>query len=176
VISSGPTRECGRNDRGWVIAVENLTRRSALAHSVHLRIGVEKVLRCIIASMILSRNPVLATTIFVVRTSDGVVIAADSKINIKGNSPRSFTACKIHRFGDVYFAAAGLYANATAGLDVIAIAEQASRSMGTLNDKVQAFDDLIHNRVTLAIADIRVNDPAYYKDLISSTLVLLTRA
>ena len=81
-----------------------------------------------------------ATLIMVYRSSDAIIIAADSLRTIRTDPPTPVHACKIRNFGDVVFAASGTsYSRGPLSLD--AITAELHRSMYRVYwDRIKLFD------------------------------------
>ena len=81
-----------------------------------------------------------ATLILVYRSSDAIIIAADSLRTIRTDPPRQVHACKIRNFGDVVLAASGTsYSGGPLSLD--AITAELHRSMYSVFwDRIKMFD------------------------------------
>ena len=100
---------------------------------------------CGLAALALAPPILQATTIVVLRTESGLVIAADSRTThrVGGRVVDERLTCKIHVVGDVVVAAAGRTAigeNADAlVLDVAAAARQPLTRRGTLAQRVDQF-------------------------------------
>ncbi len=101
---------------------------------------------CGLAALALAPPILQATTIVVLRTESGLVIAADSRTThrVGGRVVDERLTCKIHVVGDVVVVAAGRTAigeNADAlVLDVAAAARQTLTRRGTLAQRVDQFD------------------------------------
>jgi hypothetical protein len=99
--------------------------------------------RCIfnfLAFLVLSATG-FSTTVVVIRTSEHIVVAADSLwlASSDGRNYRSFLACKLMRVGHIYFAASTVDADA---LEVRAIARKAMATSASVN---QAAESFLHN-------------------------------
>ena len=101
---------------------------------------------CGLAALALAPPILQATTIVIMRTESGLVIAADSRTThrVGGRVVDERLTCKIHVVGDVVVVAAGRTAigeNADAlVLDVAAAARQTLTRRGTLAQRVDQFD------------------------------------
>ena len=86
-----------------------------------------------------------ATLIVTYRSSDEVIIAADSLRTIKTAPPVHIRACKIRNFGDVVFAAAGASTLPGQGFSIRAISanlhERNRSGPETLRDQITRFDE-----------------------------------
>lgn len=115
--------------------------------------------------LLLPARSVAQTTIAVVRDSQGLVLAADSRGTPPQNPSQFVRICKIHNVGGFWFAAAG---HIDTGLNnekvnVRASLEQADRAPGRLRDKAEAFVQLFEPEINRLIAEIQRSESSYYK-------------
>ena len=84
-----------------------------------------------------------ATLILVYRSSDAIIIAADSLRTIRTDPPRQVHVCKIRNFGDVVFAASGTsYSRGPLSLDAIT-AELHRATYPVFWDRIKMFDYVV---------------------------------
>ena len=84
-----------------------------------------------------------ATLILVYRSSDAIIIAADSLRTIRTDPPRQVHVCKIRNFGDVVFAASGTsYLRGPLSLDAIT-AELHRATYPVFWDRIKMFDYVV---------------------------------
>ena len=83
--------------------------------------------RCALASLLaaVAATATDATTLAIIRTSQEIVVAADSLMTLYGTRPQQ--ACKIRRHGDVVFATAGLVESSADVLDAHRIISEVLR-------------------------------------------------
>ena len=83
-----------------------------------------------------------ATLVVAYRSSDGIVVAADSlrtRVNLRTGQREQVTACKVREFGDIVFAAAGVsHAAGLFSLDAITV--DLRQEDVPLWDRVRMFD------------------------------------
>src|ERR1019366_3238827 len=77
------------------------------------------------------------TTIIVMRTEDGILVAADSKV--VGRGSKSPPRCKIHQYGNIFVGIAGISKGESVGLDTERVVSTAVATKGPLLSKVEAF-------------------------------------
>src|SRR5207245_4165426 len=96
---------------------------------------------CVLVALFLV-TPILseATTIVIVRSSNYVVMAADSRVTASnGRTQINMTACKITEAGNVYFAGAGIFGDNDFNFNQIAIeAASSSRLIRRIADDFRA--------------------------------------
>jgi len=83
--------------------------------------------------LLLLATPTFATSIVVSRTSNEVVLGADSKGTFDdGKSSTSRKVCKIYQRGNIFFAVAGLAHNPITGFDPASLVEQEIKGAPTI--------------------------------------------
>ena len=76
-------------------------------------------------------------TIILMRTTDGILLAADGKVVRQGSNPPP--QCKIHQYGKVFVAIAGISKSENVGLDTERIVRTAVAAKGPLLSKMDSF-------------------------------------
>jgi len=137
-----------------------------------LGIIAPKILRVCALGILLLGGRAFATTVVVLRSSDGVFIGTDSRINDLVHHGTYTTGCKIHRFGNVYFMGAGMYLSPRTHFNVFDFAFRASTSPGSLMDKVNTFNSLIYPAVVEMINDAKLHDFVFYMGMSGSGIIL----
>ena len=103
----------------------------------------------------------LATTIIVVRTSDFVIIATDSKATYIGN-PGPPAVCKIYNSGPLYFAIAGLDHDTRRNFYANAIVAGNFSAAGKFDNQVAKVERAISAALLTELSRIRLEDPGTY--------------
>lgn len=103
------------------------------------------------------------TTIVIARVSDFVLIGADSKLSYGESSIPSETFCKIGQSEDVFFAIAGTLKNDAIGWSVKESAIRASKTEGSLLDKVAAFERQVIPPLTQTLEMVKKDRPSFYE-------------
>jgi ATP-dependent protease HslVU (ClpYQ) peptidase subunit len=95
------------------------------------------------------------TAVFVIRTPNEIVVAADSR-SVSGNDiPDPEPICKIRRFGDVYIVVNGMSQDTPTGYEVFSILKAASERKGMLTDKISAFESMVKAPLEKALNRLR---------------------
>jgi hypothetical protein len=103
------------------------------------------------------------TTVIVMRTSDGVLVAADAKVIRPGST--SPPRCKIHQYGKVFVAIAGISKSEGVGFDTERVVRTALATPGPLLSKMESFRTAASKYL---LADVeyekKSNPPLYERD------------
>src|SRR5947207_35217 len=101
------------------------------------------------------------TTVIVIRTPDGVLVAADAKATHKGSHlpPQ----CKIHRYGKVFVAMAGITTSAGVGLEPDQLARTAASASGPILTQVEGFAIAARKYLLAQIESEKNSNRAYYE-------------
>lgn len=105
-----------------------------------------------------------ATTIIAVRTPDGVVLGADSKMT-KGDGAESWTACKIGSANNVLWAISGIVdVNVpTMHFSMIDAAKASlSGTQESIEDRIKRFEAVVVPPLTNLFRDLKRGDPSYF--------------
>ena len=121
---------------------------------------------------LVSANTASSTTIVVVRTPTEIYIGADSKITDIRNESLTSTACKIRQVDDLFFAFSGLPKMPGVESDLMGIIEEASRGGGTIADKVEAFDDIIADKWSEGLQEMKKERPQFYEEEVKGKIIL----
>lgn len=103
----------------------------------------------------------LATTIIAVRTADFVIIAADSKAAYIGTSGAP-TVCKIYNSGQMYFAVAGLDADARRNFSVKSIVAKSLLPSASFDQQVARVESAISQSLPTELSHLQREDPGVY--------------
>ena len=101
------------------------------------------------------------TTVIVMRTADGILVAADAKAIRQGsNSP---SRCKIQQYGNVFVAIASVSKNDRAGLDTERIVRTAVATPGPLLSKVESFRSAASKSLLAEVESVKKSNPSFYE-------------
>jgi len=90
-----------------------------------------------IVALLLGALSCYGTTVVVMRTTDGILVAADAKVvDKRSNLPPQ---CKIRQYGKVFVAIAGITKSEAVGFDAEHVVRIAAVTPGPLLSKVEAF-------------------------------------
>jgi hypothetical protein len=98
------------------------------------------------------------TAIAILRTKDSILAAADSRIT-STNPFLSGTACKIRFVGGIGIAIAGLYTESDSHFNAMQLAVAAAETNGSIFDKMQVFEKLVHQPLITAWSNISRQHP-----------------
>lgn len=103
------------------------------------------------------------TAVFVIRTPNEIVVAADSR-SVSGNdTPDPEPICKIRRFSDAYIVVNGISKDTPSGYDVFSSLNVASQRKGLLADKIAAFEPLVKRPLEKALNRLKREEPIAFK-------------
>jgi hypothetical protein len=117
----------------------------------------------LILSVATAAFPALASTVIVVKTKSGIVVAADSLVSRDGIATGH--ACKLTVTQNCVFAASGSW-YPERGLDVFGIAKQACEATGDLKTRAETYIDLVLPRLTKYLEWDRTTNPEHYRHLV----------
>jgi len=100
-------------------------------------------------------------TILVMRTDDGILVAADSKVIRQGSNPPP--RCKIHQYGKVFVAVASAGKNESTALEMERIAGTAAATKGPLQSKVEAFANVARKSLLADVESQKKSNPANFQ-------------
>jgi hypothetical protein len=100
-------------------------------------------------------------TIVVMRTDDGILLAADSKVTRRGSNPPP--RCKIHQYGKVFVAVASAGKNENTGPEMERIAGTAAAAKGPLQSKVDSFANVARKSLLADIESQKKSNPATFQ-------------
>ena len=101
------------------------------------------------------------TTIIVMRTADGILVAADSKV--VGRGSKSPPRCKIHQYGNVFVSIAGISKREGVGLDTERVVSTAVATKGPLLSKVEAFRVAASKYLFADVENVKKSSPALFE-------------
>jgi hypothetical protein len=111
-----------------------------------------------------------ATTIAILRTSNQLVIAADSLMTLYGGRPQQ--ACKIQRHDDVVFATPGLVVSSECVLDAHQVITDVLRRPVTWTEHVQTIEDRLQEPLLRTLRRLRRELPDEFRRQILQGFVL----
>jgi hypothetical protein len=117
--------------------------------------------RGLIVAVFLCAVSCYGTTVIVMRTAGGVLVAADAKVIRQGSNapPR----CKIHQYGNVFVAIASVSENDRAGLDTERIVRTAIATPGPLFSKVESFRSVASKYLLADVESVKKSNPSFYE-------------
>jgi hypothetical protein len=126
---------------------------------------MKPILPIIALLLLLPAHSIAQTTIAVVRDSQGLVLAADSRGTPHQNPSQFVRICKIHNVGGFWFAAAGQLDTGlnNVKVNVRASVERVVRTPGRLRDKAEAFVQLFEPEINRLIAEMQRSESGYYE-------------
>ena len=115
----------------------------------------------LIAAAFLCALSCYGTTVIVMRTADGLLLAADAKVIREGaNSP---PRCKIHQYGNVFVAIASVSKNDSVGLDTERMVRTAVAMPGPLLSKVESFRSAASKYLLAKVESVKKSTPSLYE-------------
>jgi len=115
----------------------------------------------LIVTVFLSALSCYGTTVIVMRTADGILVAADAKGTRKGSNPPP--QCKIQQYGSVFVAIAGVNKIESAGLDTERVVRTAVATPGPLLSKVEAFRTAASKYLFADLETVKKSNPTLYE-------------
>lgn len=115
----------------------------------------------LIAAVYLCALSCYGTTVIVMRTADGILVAADAKAIRQGSKPAP--QCKIQQYGNVFVAIAGITKNNGAGLDTERIVRTAVATPGPLLSKVESFRGAASKYLLADVESVKRSNPSFYE-------------
>jgi hypothetical protein len=112
------------------------------------------------AAVLLCAFPCYGTTVIVMRTADGVLVAADAKVVRKGSNPPP--RCKIQQYGKVFVATAAVSKDGV-GLDTERIVRTAVATPGSLLSKVESFRSAASKYLLADVESVKKSNPSFYE-------------
>jgi hypothetical protein len=116
----------------------------------------------------LTAQGVLATSIVVVRTDSGIIIAADSKITHPGTTAGSGVICKIHPARNFVWVSEGHYREDGAGFNLPSLVKTVDVN-GALADRMKAFEAIAKAPLREELLNIRRVNPQYFQAMLKRT-------
>jgi len=116
-------------------------------------------------------NPAQASNIAVIRTTQEVVIAADSAGVIQGDglAATKESVCKIYRIDDaLFFAVSGLVNDPRSGYRVPVLVDANSRGRGTISEKLENVERVVSPALLREAGEVKSRDPEGYGRLVDS--------
>ena len=98
------------------------------------------------------------TAVFVTRTPNEIVVAADSRSVKLDGSPDSEPVCKIRWFSNAYVVVNGMSQDASTGYDVLSLLKEAGEQKGLLADKIATFERLVNPTTSLVGMSFNFNE------------------
>ena len=138
------------------------------SHRVARRL-IRRALAAVLLAGLCSATPA-ATTLAILRTSDQLVIAADSLMTLYGG--RSQQACKIRRHDDVVFATAGLVVSTEGVPDAHQVITDVLRRPVTWTEHVQTIEDRLQEPLLRTLRRLRREMPDEFRRQIVQGFVL----
>jgi hypothetical protein len=119
----------------------------------------------VLACLCTGDRALLATTIVGFRTTDAIVIGADSREN-DGQQVLPDPVCKIYQSGKSgrFWASAQLWKDPESGFSVETVVNRAASKAASLSDWVAAFDSGIVPELRRTIRIVRAEDPLAFRD------------
>ena len=111
-----------------------------------------------------------ATTLAILRSSNELVIAADSLMTLYDGRPQQ--ACKIRMHGDVVFATAGLVVSSEGVLDTHRVITDVLRRPVTWTEHVQTIEDRLQEPLLRTLRRLRRERPDEFRRRIQQGFVL----
>ena len=136
---------------------------------MRVRCLVRRALTAVLLAGLLGATPT-ATTIAILRTSNELVIAADSLMTLYDGRPQQ--ACKIRRHGDVVFATAGLVVSSEGVLDLPQVISNVLRRPVTWTEHVQTIEDRLQEPLLRTLRRLRREMPDEFRQRILQGFVL----
>ena len=130
---------------------------------------VRRALPAILLAGLFGTTPT-ATTLAILRTTDQLVIAADSLMTLYGGRPQQ--ACKIRRHDDIVFATAGLVVSSDGILDAHRVIAEVLRRPVTWTEHVQTVEERLREPLLRTLRRLREEMPDEFLKQISQGFVL----
>ncbi len=105
-------------------------------------------------------SPAMSTTIISFRTSNEIILAADS-LGVWLDTGQNASVCKITQIKNIFITFAGRIS--AEGISIIDIAHDAFSSPGTINDKIVRFNAKTMNNLALIVNEDRKNKDLFDK-------------
>jgi hypothetical protein len=99
-------------------------------------------------------SPAMSTTVIAFRTSNEIILAADS-LGVWVDTGQNSSVCKITQINNIFITFAGRIS--ARGINMIDIARDAFSSPGTINDKMVRFNAKAMNNLALIVNEDRKN-------------------
>jgi hypothetical protein len=115
----------------------------------------------LIVALFLCALSCYGTTVIVMRTADGILVAADAKVTRQGST--SPPRCKIHQYGNVFVAIAGVNKNDGAGLDTEQVVRTALATPGPLLSQVESFRTATSKYLLAEVESVKKSNPSLYE-------------
>jgi hypothetical protein len=103
------------------------------------------------------------TAVFVTRTPNEIVVAADSRSVKLDGSPDSDPVCKIRRFSNAYVVVNGMSQDSSTGYDVLSLLKEAGEQKGLLADKIATFERLVQSPLEKALTRLKRDEPLVFQ-------------
>ena len=130
---------------------------------------VRRALAAVLLAGLFGATPV-ATTLAILRTSNQLVIAADSLMTLYDGRPQQ--ACKIRRHDDVVFATAGLIVSSAGILDAHQVITDVLRRPVSWTEHVQTIEDRLQEPLLRTLRRLRREMPDEFRRQILQGFVL----
>ena len=130
---------------------------------------VRRALAAVVLAGLFGATPA-ATTLAILRTSNQLVIAADSLMTLYDGCPQQ--ACKIRRHDDVVFATAGLVVSSDGVLDAHQVIADVLRRPVTWTEHVQTIEERLQEPLLRTLRRLRRELPDAFREQILQGFVL----
>ena len=130
---------------------------------------VRRALAAVVLAGLFGATPA-ATTLAILRTSNQLVIAADSLMTLYDGRPQQ--ACKIRRHDDVVFATAGLVVSSDGVLDAHHVIADVLRRPVTWTEHVQTIEERLQEPLLRTLRRLRRELPDAFREQILQGFVL----
>lgn len=125
--------------------------------------------------MVIPANSARGTTIVIARTTNEIVIGADSKVTDTYGNNLERRACKIRQVGDLFVATEGLEIDRQTGFSVPEISNKALTSRGSAPaaEKVSVLMGFLVSELLTELSHLKTHEPAtYFKKIEGGQLFL----
>jgi hypothetical protein len=105
----------------------------------------------------------LGTLVVFLITAMELWVAADSRVVVIGTQPAgAATRCKIHQFGSVFYAEAGLLKDTAGQFNAAAVAAQVATEQAAVLEAANAFEAHVRTPLVDTVRTLRTINPRYY--------------
>lgn len=110
-----------------------------------------------------AQDAIHGTAIAAIRTSNQIVVAADSRAVNEKNDPLNERICKIVDLGKVFVAVHGMSDHRPSGFSALSILPHATANAQTVAEILDRLELLINEPLSLALEDLRRSAPIVFK-------------